>query len=101
MFLGVREDACALTALVTITRAGGGAADRFYQLAIELGGVVIKDTIVEVVLPDISTFATITTIPISRKLVDNVAIKIKIRQVQESGEALQSPQVKFAKLSVT
>ena len=100
MFLGVREEACAIAGLTTFTRAGN-AADRFYQIAIELEGEIIKDTIAEFVLPDASTFATTTTIPIARKLIDGASAKVKIRQIQEAAETIQSPQVKFAKLSIT
>lgn len=96
-FTGVTIDACNLIGQVTITR-GGSTGDRFYQIAVELNDVIVKDSIVQGVLPNASTFATITTIPISRKLIPAAKIKIKIRQVSGS---IENPDVLFSKLAIT
>lgn len=96
-FNGVRDRACTINAQATITRTGNNT-DRFYQLAIEINGEIIKDSISEDVLPDTQTFATLITMPISRKLIDGAVIKPKIRCVTVSPE---NPTVSFSKLSIT
>lgn len=100
IFIGVRENACTIGAQVSITRpAGGGGVDRFYQITITIDDVVIGDSIVQDVLPDASTFATLTTVPVARQLDDGTRIRIQIRQVAPGG--VVAPEVLFVKLSIT
>jgi len=94
---GVRETGQILTGSAIITRAGGGAVDIFYEVAVMINGIVIKDSIGTAVLAINNAVAAITTLPITRAITADDTVCLQIRNTTNT----QDPQVSVAKLSIT
>lgn len=76
---GTRNRGRLIAGQVTITRSDGGAADKFYELAIVINGIVQKDSVSLGSLPNVGTILTLSTLPITRDLVKDNLIKLQIR----------------------
>jgi len=98
IWTGSRDRGRTVSAQFTITRTDGGAADKFYQISIEVRGVVQKDSISTGVLPTTGTILTLTSLPITRDLVDLDRAVVKIRTLSTP---VANTEVYACKLSIT
>ena len=97
-WLSTRERGMAISTQVTIRRSNSGGTAN-YEIAYEIDGVLIEDSIVFGAIASQNVILPMTTLPISRELTKGRKVRPVIRAL--SSGTIDTPGIGFSKVSIT